>query len=129
MDQISKDLRIMLRTHTGTRSFKPKVVAKKIGLTSTSSSVSDNSLGFNFDRIVGCDSAKQMLYENIVLPLSLSGEEKNSVFTGALLVCNWKNESPQRYCINRDSSWNGKCIAPWTTRLSSQQDFIIITLV
>jgi hypothetical protein len=43
---------------------------------------------------VGCDSAKQMLYENIVLPLSLSGEEKNSVFTGVVSVRYWReNES------------------------------------
>eukprot|EP01034_Spumella_vulgaris_P028175 gene28175-34991_t len=54
-----------------------------IGTVFMRNSVSDNNnLGFNFDRIVGCDLAKQMLYENIVLPLSLSGDEKRTFFTG-----------------------------------------------
>lgn len=36
----------------------------------------------NFSKIIGCEEAKQILYENIVLPLSLPIQIRSSIFQG-----------------------------------------------
>lgn len=40
----------------------------------------------NFDKVVGCDLAKQMLYENVILPLKLDAMKKQTFFSGLLEV-------------------------------------------
>ena len=35
-----------------------------------------------FDQIIGCDEAKQSLYENVILPFTVSAETKAKLFTG-----------------------------------------------